>query len=255
MKMILPTTTTTAAQRGGAFFGAGARAAAAALVQPAAIGACALAVAFAPPRVADALVAQDAAWWAPLLALAGALALQLASCSAGACAAFGAAARTLALGALAAYGAAHAVRAPRLVRAVWYADDAALVPHHPDPLADAAAGQSAVAAGVAVLLLALLLASAFRGAAPQRAAAEGGGGGVGDAIGAGAWLAMLATVLLNADAWDWRPVCALAAALALAGYLCAAPPSAAAARDPWLYLPRALAGLAAALALPAARPI
>ena len=249
MKMILPTTTTTtAAQRGGAFFGAGARAAAAALVQPAAIGACALAIAFAPPRVAEALVAQDAAWWAPLLALAGALALQLASCAAGACAAFGAAARTLALGALAAYGAAHAVRAPRLVRAVWYADDAALVPHHPDPLADAAAGQSAVAAGVAVLLLALLLASAFGGAAPQAQQPQ-------RAIGAGAWLAMLATVLLNADAWDWRPVCALAAALALAGYLCAAPPSAAASRDPWLYLPRALAGLAAALALPAARPI
>ena len=88
--MILPTTTTaprgatttTTTTTDGAFFGAGARAAAAALVQPAAIGACALAIAFAPPRVAEALVAQNAAWWAPLLALAGALALQLAACGA-----------------------------------------------------------------------------------------------------------------------------------------------------------------------------
>ena len=151
---------------------------------------------------------------------------------------------TAALAVLAARAAAQLVCVP-LVRAVWYR-----APHHalglpppslfiPDeacPEAGVAAGRAVVASAAAVWLLAVGAGAGHRFAG----------------LGASAALSAWALAVLNAYAWDWRPVLALLGVVGLSAYVTLAdhdaPPQAEVAdalAALWLPLPRALTELAA----------
>jgi hypothetical protein len=147
---------------------------------------------------------------------------------------------------LCAWGAAQACCAP-LVRTVWY--DGATSPLRlgyrpewrdasPSACDDASAiGRASVGAAAGVLVLSgVVLLCATRP--------------LSTALATGVVLAALATVVLNLDAWDWRPLFTLLSVLFLIGYLgvgltcLTAPTPSKALAQVWLLLPQTVCALA-----------
>ena len=196
------------------------------MVQITILCAAALAIASSPTLAAASLRRAEAAWYVPggvLLVAMGMLGTEL--CIEAAHVLF-----TFALGALVAWGSARIVCDP-MVRAVWYHHSVVGTPRSADASCNADwGGRYAVgmAAGVWWLAMIVVLTTVRRG------------------LIACAVLSCLVTVVMNDDAWDWRPAVTLITACILTGYLgvgmerASARTSAGAWAQVWLFLPNVL---------------